>query len=154
MIRFEDVSGEVIDLLSEVRAEYFPELRNVDIKVLFDLKKRVSGGKVVLGRCQKSNDLIKHLTSDEAEEGVPYIIYLDKCAWENIERVDRIRLMRHELRHIFVDIDSERNPYKLIPHDIEDFAEEVELNQDDVRWASRVAGLAETIYDQRRDAEE
>jgi hypothetical protein len=153
MIRYEDVTTDVMDLLSEVRAEFFPELRNVKIKVLFDLKKRSHGGKLVLGRCQKSNDLIKHLTIDEANdaEGMVFIIYLDKVAWENIERADRIRLMRHELRHIFLDIDSERNPYKLIPHDIEDFAEEIELNQDDVRWASRVAGLAETIYEQQRD---
>jgi hypothetical protein len=156
MIRYNDVTQEVLDLLQEVRAEYFPELRQVKIMVLFDLKKRTHGGKIVLGRCQKSNDLIKHLTIDEAndEEGMVFIIYLDHVAWENIERVDKIRLMRHELRHILLDTESERNPYKLIPHDIEDFAEEIELNQDDVRWASRVCSLTETIYDQQRDQEQ
>jgi len=153
-IRFEEVTQDVLDLLSEIKGEYFPSLRNVDIKVLFDLKKRQSGGKLILGRCQKSNDLIKYLTLEEAEEGIPYIIYLDKCVWDNIERIDKIRLLRHELRHIFIDIDSEKNPYKILPHDIEDFAEEVELNKDDVRWASRVANLASEIYEQRRDAEE
>ena len=153
MIRYEDVTTDVMDLLQEVRGEYFPELRNVKIKVLFDLKKRKHGDKIVLGRCQKSNDLIKHLTIDEAndEDGMVYLVYLDKVAWENIERIDRIRLMRHELRHIFLDIDSVRNPYKLLDHDLTDFYEEVELNQDDPRWAMRVASLADTIYSQQRD---
>lgn len=153
-IRFEDTPDDVVGLAREVQAEYFPELRNVKIKYLFDLKKRQSNGKFVLGRCQKTNDIIKHFTIDEAndEEGYRYIIYLDKCAWENIERTDRVRLLRHEMRHVFVDGDA-KQPYKILPHDIEDFAEEVELNRDDVRWMERVASLAEQIYEQRRDQE-
>jgi len=155
-LRFEDVTGSVKDLSREIIAEFFPELRNVKINYLFDLKKRMSNGKLVLGRCQKTNDVIKYLTIDEAgdEEGYPYIIYLDKCAWDSITKPDQIRLMRHELRHVMLDSESIRNPYKIAPHDIEDFAEEVELNRDDVRWAERVANLAEQIYSQRRDQEE
>lgn len=153
-IRFEDASQDCVDLVKEVQAEYFPELRNVKMKVLFDLKKRMSNGKVVLGRCARSNDLVKHLTAEEAndEEGIPYIIYLDKVVFDNTERTDRVRLIRHELRHILIDLDA-KNPYKIAPHDIEDFAEEVTLNQDDVRWASRVADLADAIYEQMRDQE-
>jgi hypothetical protein len=150
MIRYEDATTSELELMSEIIGEYFPDLRNVKIKILFDLKKKTTNGKLCLGRCQKTNDLIKHLTLDETndDEGYNYIIYLDKCAWDSIERVDKIRLMRHELRHIFIDLDSERNPYKLLPHDIEDFAEEIALNQDDLRWAQRVASLAETMYEQ------
>jgi hypothetical protein len=155
-VRFEDVGEEVLDLMMEVRAEHFPELRSVKIKVLFDLKKRMSGGMLVLGRCQKSNDLIKHLTAEESqdEDGVPYLIYLDKNAWDNIEKVDRVRLMRHELRHIDLDLESERNPFKIAAHDLTDFYEEVELNKDDSRWCQRVVGLTEAIYSQQRDMEE
>jgi len=155
MIRFEDVISEVTDLAREVQAEFFPELRNVKIKYLFDLKKRQSNGKIVLGRCQKTNDILKHFTIDESgdDEGFAFIIYLDKCAWENITRTDRVRLLRHEMRHVFVDLDSERNPYKIVDHDVTDFYEEIELNTDDSRWAERVANLAAEIYSQRRDQE-
>ena len=149
-MRFEDVTNDVNDVMKEVIDEYFHEFTSVKIKCLFDLKKRTSNGKIVLGRCQKTNDLLKHFTIDEANngEGYHYIIYLDKLAWENIEKEDKIRLMRHELRHIYIDIDSDRNPYKLVGHDIEDFSEEIELNKDDVRWAQRVVGIVETLYDE------
>lgn len=154
-LRFEDVTTDVKDLAREIISEYFPELRNTKINYLFDLKKRLSNGKLVLGKCQKTSEVIRHLTIDEAhdEDGFVYIIYLDKCAWSNIEREDKVRLLRHELRHVLLDPEA-KNPYKIAPHDIEDFAEEVELNRDDVRWAERVANLAEQIYEQQREQEE
>lgn len=152
-IRFMDATQDVMDLAREVIAEYMPELRNVKIKYMFDLKKRQSGGLVCLARCQKTNDLLKFLTIDESgdEEGYAYIIYVDKVAWENIERADRVRLIRHELRHIFIDDESEKNPYKLVDHDISDFSEEIALNSDDTTWERRVADLVDQIYEQQRD---
>lgn len=155
MVRFEDVSSEVTNLANEIQNEFFPELRNVNIKYLFDLKKRMSNGKLVLGRCQKTNDLLKYFSIDEApgNEGYDYIIYLDKCAWDNIERNDKIRLLRHEIRHINID-DEAKNPFKIVDHDVTDFYEEIELNSDDPRWASRVVNLADQIYEQRRDQED
>jgi hypothetical protein len=154
-IRFIDVDQDVLDLIREVQAEHFPELRNVKIKYLFDTKKRMSNGKVVIGRCQRTNEIIKHLTVDEAgdEEGYQYLISFDYEAYSAITRTDRIRLIRHELRHVLVDEEA-RQPYKINPHNVEDFMEEIELNTDDVRWAERVASLAEQIYSQHRDEAE
>jgi len=152
MNRYDDVTQEENDLLREIRAEYCPELRNANIKMLFDLKKRQYDGKIVLGRIQKANDLVKYFTQNEEDEaGVDYIIFLDKICWDAIQRSDKIKLLRHELRHAFFDADSEKTPYKLLPHDIEDFAEEVHLNQDDVSWRLRVAELTAAIYDQKAD---
>lgn len=153
-IRFQDATSDVEDLAREIIAEYFPQLRNEKIKYIFDMKKRTSNGKVVLGRCQKTNELLKHFTIDESgdEEGYKYIISLDYIAWQNIVKADQVRLLRHELRHIEVDEEA-KQPYKLLPHDIEDFAEEVQLNVDDVRWAERVAGLTSAIYEQMKDQE-
>jgi len=145
--RFEDVVQDVLDLMREVRAEHFPNLRTAKILVLFDLKKRRSNGKMVLGRIQRTNDLLRYLTQlQAAEEGYDYIIYLDKVCWNVVSDGDQTRIMRHELRHILHDIESERTPWKLIPHDIEDFAEEIELNRDDINWRSRVVGLTQEIY--------
>lgn len=149
--RFEDVNEEAQEILRLIRAEYFPHLSNVNIKMLFDMKKRKSGDRLVLGRIQRTNDLIRHLTSIPAcVEGFDYIMYLDHAAFTNINRPDKIRIVRHEMRHIHLDIDS-TNPYKLVPHDIEDFVEEIENNRDEPRWRERVAEVAQSIYGSRDD---
>ncbi len=152
-IRYEGVTEEVERLLYEVQTKHFPELKNAKIITLFDVKKRSSGGRLVLGRIMKTNDLLRHLTKDEAEaiEGYDYIITLDKEAWDAIGEADRIRVLRHELRHTYYDIDSESNPYKLMDHSITDFYEEVELNKDDPRWRERVATVVEDIYEQKKE---
>lgn len=152
-LRYEEVTEKVVELLRDVKVKYFPELKNAKIKVLFDRKKRQAGGRLVLGRIMRTNDLLRHLTKDEAEatEGYDYIITLDKLCWENIPDEDRIRILRHELRHTFVDIESADNPYKLQNHSINDFYEEVDLNQDNPRWRDRVAAVTESVYEQQRE---
>ncbi len=153
-LRYEEVSERALEMLREVKAKYFPELKNAKIKLLFDLKKRASGGRLIVGHIMRTNDLLRHLTKDEADtmEGYDYIIVLDKLCWENISDSDRVRILRHELRHTFVDIEAEKNPYKLQNHSINDFYEEVELNQEDPRWRDRVAAVAESIYEQQKEA--
>jgi len=152
-LRYEEVTEEATKLLNEVEAKHFPELRNAKIIMLFDLKKRTSGGRVVLGRIMKTNDLLRHLTRDEAVavEGYDYIVTLDKQGWDAIGKEDRVRLLRHELRHTFYDSESEANPYRLIDHSITDFYEEVELNKDDPRWRERVATVVADIYEQQKE---
>jgi hypothetical protein len=153
-LRYEEVNEEVMSVLKEVKSEYFPELKNAKIKVLFDIKKRKAGGMVILARIMKTNDLLRHLTIDEADamEGFDYIITLDKTCWDSIIRDDKIRIVRHELRHACFDIESEDNPYKLQDHSISDFYEEVEYNKDDPRWRERLATVVEDIYEQKKEA--
>jgi hypothetical protein len=153
-LRYEEVTPMVLDMLREVKSKHFGELKNAKIKVLFDLKRRKSGGRIVLGRIMKTNDLIRHLTKDEVEviEGYDFIITLDKKCWENITDQDKMRILRHELRHTYYDIESDDDPYKLISHSITDFYEEVEINQDDPRWRERVGILTEDIYEQEKEA--
>jgi hypothetical protein len=152
-LRYEEVTDDAKHLLNEVQAKYFPELKNAKIILLFDLKKRTSGGRVVLGRIMKTNDLLRHLTKDDgfAIDGVDYIVTLDKQGWDAIGTDDRTRVLRHELRHTYYDIESEDNPYKLIDHSITDFYEEVELNKDDPRWRERVATVVADIYEQEKE---
>lgn len=152
-LRYEEVTEEAGKLLDEVQAQHFPELKNAKIIMLFDLKKRTSGGRVVLGRIMKTNDLLRHLTRDEAVamEGYDYIVTIDKQGWDAIGREDRIRVLRHELRHTFYDIESENNPYRLVDHSITDFYEEVELNKDDPKWRERVATVVADIYEQQKE---
>jgi len=152
-LRYEDVTDDVMDMVREIKSTYFPELKNAKIKVLFDLKKRRSGGMLVLGRIMKTNDLLRHLTMDQVEavEGYDYIITLDKLCWQSITDEDRARIIRHELRHTYFDIDAENSPYKLQNHTIADFYEEVEHNKDDPRWRDRVARLVNDIYEQQKE---
>lgn len=153
-IRFEDADTSVLNTLEKIRDERFPELVNAKIKCLYDLKKRKSGGKLVLARIQRSNDLIKKLTIEEArgDEGYDYVLYVDKIAWNAIMEVDRDRLISHELRHTFVDTEAKK-PYKIVDHDITDFVSEVALNNVDPGWALRVATLTADVYSQGEDVE-
>jgi len=153
-LRYDEVNDHALDLLKEVRSQYFSELKNAKIKVLFDLKKRKSGGMIVLARIIKANDLVRHLTRDgmNVSDGYDYIITLDKKCWESITDIDRIKILRHELRHVWFDIDAEDNPYKLINHSISDFYEEAEINKNDPRWRERVATLTEDIYEQEKES--
>ena len=150
--RFEDVE-EMAGFFYNVKNTFFPELNNAKFKLIFDTKKIMSGGKLVLARIQKTNDILRHLTRAEAQnqEGFDYIVYLDKLMWNNIENIDKERVIRHELRHTLIDIDSERNPYKLQPHNIEDFVEEIELNVSDVNWRERVATILESLYEAEKE---
>ena len=147
-MRFEDVTENVMELVNEVRKEVFSELRSAKIKVLYDTKKRLGGGKMVLGRMQRTNDLLKHLTVEESgdEEGYDYILYLDKAVFENVEKPDQVRLIRHELQHCVVDLDANTNPYKIRGHEISDFYDEIEYNKEDPRWAERCVEVGLSVY--------
>lgn len=146
--RFIEASEEAIALTDKIRTEYFPLLETAVIKVLFDTRKRTRGNRIVLGRMLKANDLIRKLTDQLAEEGCDYIMFLDRIVFENTTPANKARLIRHELRHCKVVGTPEKPKYKIIPHDIEDFVIEIELNQDDVGWARDAAQLASDIYDQ------
>ena len=152
-LRYEKVTDDVRRLLDKVLKDHFGELKNAKIMALFDVKKRTSGGQIVLGRIMKTNDLLRHLTKDDAIaiDGVDYIITLDKQGWDAIQDEDRIRVIRHELRHTYYDIESDDNPYRLVDHSITDFYEEVELNKDDPRWRERVATIVSDIYEQQKE---
>ena len=108
MLRFENVPESVINLATTLQEKHFVELIDVKIKYLFDTKRNVSGGKICLGRCRKTDDFIKYFSTGETndDEGYQYVITLDKVAHDNIGDDDRARLLRHELRHASI---SERD---------------------------------------------
>jgi len=138
--------------MNNVRAQHFPELAGCNIKVVFDLKKKLTGGKIELGSLRKPNELLRFFTIDEAgnDEGYDYVMRIDKKAWTEImTSEDKKRIIRHELKHSDVDFDS-NNPYKLRGHSIEDFHSEVVLNQDDPRWADRVGQATFSSYEIER----
>jgi len=143
-MRFEQVSQDVLDLFGEVRSKYFEDLDDVNFKLVFDSKKRIKNGKYVFAQIKKVDDLTGFLVEDE----INYVIMIDKNVWGVIEKEDKIRIVRHELNHVFIDNHTDKNPFKIKCHDFEDFAIEVERNKDDPRWLERLVAVAESIYNQ------
>jgi hypothetical protein len=117
--------------------------------ILLDTKKTKSKGKLCLGRIKRASEVEKYLTSEDVEEGYDYVMFLDKIMVDHCSPEDLRRIIRHEMRHIFI---TDRGKLTLQPHSLEDFYEEVELNIDDPRWALRVAEMISTIYEQAEDS--
>jgi hypothetical protein len=154
-LRYEDASSSEYALLDKVRSEFFRELFGAKIKIIFDLRKKSSGGKIVLAKVYKTNELIRHLTQeglDELTKGTDLIIFIDKLFWSLVEEIDKIRVLRHELRHVAY-CPEKKFPYQLIGHDVEDFEYEIRLNQDDIGWRKRVAELTSIAYQQQEEQE-
>ena len=147
-MRYEQATGSVEILFNEVKSIHFPELRNVNIIILLDTKKSKAKGKIVLGKIKKASEVEKYLTDDVFEGGVDYVMLLDIVMVEFCDDNDVKRVIRHELRHIFI---TETGKLTLIPHSLEDFYEEVDLNADDPRWAPRVSEMVTLIYEQGED---
>ena len=153
MVRYDDVGDEVLDLLNEVKNEYFPELRSARIRVFFDNKKKMSKGNMVLASISKTNDLQKYLTIEESgsENGYDYFLYLDATIWNGgATKDDKVRIIRHELRHTAVDLEKD-NPYGLRDHEISDFYDEIALNSEDAKWAERLVAVGESLYEKQKE---
>lgn len=144
--RYEDVTDAEYAILKQVRESLFSELSAAEIKLVFDTKIKKSGGKIILARIKKPSEVEKFLCDDP----VDYIIFLDQNAWMLSDDEDRIRLMRHELRHTNVDLDAKK-PYKLRAHTVEDFYREINLNQDKPRWAEELALMVDMKYEEDKE---
>lgn len=150
MSRYIDAPKACTDLAESIISEHFPDLHSLSrskIKILLDSKKKMSKGKLCLGSCQKPNEMVKHFTIPETKDaaGYQYIIPLDAIAWDVMNDVDKVRLLRHELRHVGVMDDDNPKP-SINPHDLEDFCSEAILNVDDPDWARKVAKKVLAIY--------
>lgn len=150
-MRYEPVTEDVLEILKNVREKHFPELGGAEILCVFDTHKRKHGRKIVLADIKKASKFEKFLTIDDtgSQEGYNYIIRIDKKAWEIAGSEDRIRLIRHELRHTEVDNDA-KEPWKLRAHTIEDFMSEIRLNEDNPKWARDLVGSVAAAYEMEK----
>lgn len=150
-MRYEDASENLVEVYLKVAEDRFPNTcANLNIKLMFDTKRRVSRGKLILASVEVASEKIKYFTKHEVDigDGVDYIMTVDKKAWELANDADKVRMISHELRHVFIDENDRR---KLLPHDIEDFAAEVKLNADDPDWAFNLVTLVADIYEQEKE---
>lgn len=151
-MRYEDVTERVYDVLDFVRNGWFPDLKGAKILLVFDKQQARNKGKVVLASIRKASDLQKYLTVEgksRAITGYDYIITLDKVAWRRAGKENRIRIIRHELRHTQIRM-SQTSPWGLRGHSLEDFYSEIKLNKHNPRWAQELVAITENIYAAKR----
>jgi hypothetical protein len=150
-MRYQDADESLVEMFLQVAEERFPNTcANLNVKLIFDTKRRVSRGKITLASVEIASEKIKYFTKHEVKvgNGVDYILTVDQKAWELANEADRKRLLSHELRHVFVDENDKR---KLLPHDIEDFVAEVKLNTDDPEWGGKLAQVVTDVYEQEKE---
>ena len=152
LTRYEPVTEDVYTVLKNVREDIFPELQGAEILCVFDTKKKVTKGKLELASISTTNDILRFLTLDDTgnEEGYDYIIRIDKVAWRLATEQNKIRLLRHELKHTRVEAENAK-PWKLRGHTIEDFHSEIILNQDNPRWADELAFITLAAHEQNEE---
>lgn len=151
-MRYEDADNSLTEIYLKIAEERFPNTcANLNVKLMFDTKKRISRGKLILASVEIASEKVKYFTKNDINlTDVDYVVIVDKKAWELASDKDKVRLISHELRHIFIDEDDKR---KLLPHDIEDFVVEVKLNEDDPEWANKLVSVVKDIYDQEKELE-
>jgi len=149
MSRFTDVDPDTKKMINEIISKDFSHLTQAKIKMIFDQKKRKSGGRYQLGKMQKSNDLIRYLTSREAldPEGFDYLMFIDENVFEVLDQADKVRLVRHLLQYADIDFEAEK-PYKIRKEEVITWYDELEFNKDDPKWFQRLEVIAESIYNQ------
>jgi len=149
MSRFTDVDPDTQKTINEIINKDFSHLAQAKIKMIFDQKKRKTGGRYQLGKMQKSNDLIRHLTSREAldPEGFDYLLFIDENVFEVLDQMDKVRLVRHLLQYADIDFEAEK-PYKIRKEEVITWYDELEYNKDDPKWFERLEVIAESIYNQ------
>lgn len=152
MLRYEDVPDRAYKTLEFVRKLWFPDLKGAQILLVFDKQQARNKGKVVLASIRKASDLQKYLSIEGTSKsitGYDYIITLDKVAWRRAGKENRIRIIRHELRHTQIHM-SITSPWGLRGHSLEDFYSEIKLNKHNPRWAQELVGITEAVYSAKR----
>ena len=152
MSRYFDATNDLVAVFTKVLNERFFTLSNLKFKLLFDTKKRMSKGRLVLASTDLVNEKLRFLTADEyAPEGYDYLITVDALVWENADAESKERLISHVLNHVYID---DKGKLKLVGHDVEDFAAEIQRNTDNPNWALNLELLAMAIYEQAEDQQQ
>lgn len=148
-MRYEECSENLVEVFLDVMEERFPNKAYLKYKLIFDTKKSVNKGRFILASVALASEKIKFFTKDDvALDGYDYVLTVNKKSWDLATDKDKKRLLSHEMRHVFVD---EKGTPKLIGHEIEDFYEEIKMNQDDPEWSRKLGRLALDVYEQEKE---
>jgi len=153
MGRYYEANDSTATLVDKLIDERFRNLAAATIKIVMDSKPKIDKlkGSMVFAYIKTANEVEKYLTKDGYNlAGVDYFVFINDLVWELAGDKDKERIMSHELRHAFVD---EKGNYRVVRHDIEDFYEEVKLNEDDPMWGQALSTVAMAKYEQLKAEE-
>ena len=145
-MRFEDAGNDIYRMMEDVIATEHRHLAEAQICIMFDLKKRTTGGRYVLGRIKSTSEELKAFAVNDNGQAYDYVMFLDKNVWDRISEDDQKCIIYHELCHCKVAEEAE-NQYKIQGHEIETFYSEIERNKENPRWSERLGTIAEAVYD-------
>lgn len=148
-MRYEEADEGLVGVFLEILEDRFPNLAYLKYKLVFDTKKKVSKGRMVLADIALASEKIKFFTKDNvAIDGYDYILIVNRKAWDLASEKDKKRIISHEMRHVFID---DKVTPKLVGHEIEDFYQEIKLNQDDPEWSRKLGRLVLDVYEQEKE---
>jgi len=153
MSRYYEADDSVIEVMNKLIYEdnRFNNIKAATIKVVMDSKPKIDklNGKVTFAYIKNANEVERFLTKSGQEiEGVDYILFINDLVWELADNKNKKRIVSHELCHTFLD---DKGNFKLVKHDIEDFYEEVKINEDDPMWGQSLATIAMAKIDQIKE---
>jgi len=141
-LRYTEVTDEFVKCFFDVIEKYFTAYQNLNVKLLFDNKKRISKGKIILANIEIPNPKMQYFQQNkDLPSGYDYIMFIDKIAWDSATGDEKVNIIRHELSHI--DVDEEDDKCKLLNHDYNVFGYEL----DNVDWANQLAEIVLTKYE-------
>lgn len=145
MSRYQDAKKKLRIRMEKIKKNHFPNLANVEIKVLMDTKKKKSKGTIRMAEIKPTDDMTRFLTKEQSKNlnGYDYIMIVDKKLYDHFDRSDLDRVLFHELKHCFID---ENDNCKTIPHDFEGFYAEIDYNKDDPEWKNRMTEVLEELH--------
>ena len=140
--------GLVQVFLDTIESDY-PGLAFLNFKLVYDTKKRIKKGKIVLADIELASAKLKFFSvDDQAVEGYDYVVFVDRLCWEYANEVQRKRLISRQLANVFVD---DKGKPKLVNFDIEDFYTEIQKNTEDPEWFLDLSQLTGDLYEQQAD---
>jgi hypothetical protein len=147
-MEFRKADNSVYQVFLEIIEEYFPALSSFSFGLLFRQKIKKSKGGVILAEVCLPSKLLSYYAKNDQGNPYDFLIIFDEMAWSCGKVLDRVRIMRHELRHVFI---NEKGKCMMIGHDFQDFHAEVALNIDDPGWGSNLAEVVVAAYGQIKD---
>ena len=147
---FKKADSSVYLTFLELIEKTFPEISGYSFGLLFREKIKKSRGNVVVAEICLPGKLLSYFAKNDDGNPFDFLMIVDEMAWACARDEDRIRVIRHELRHVNI---SEKGVPRLVDHDFQDFHEEVELNADDPSWCAKLVEITLAGYKQVKDGQ-
>ena len=122
-LQFEPCGEDIKKLMHRLVSTRHPDLVNCKIMPVWKNREMKNKGSTVAAKIQKLNDCIRSFADYH------FIIVISSPTWQRLNDTQRMAVLDHEMCHVFYDDeDKAGNPtYSLISHDVEDFAQIIQL---------------------------